>query len=140
MSTTRRKGKRKGKQSSKAADQGVVRVETERVASAVEVEVEVETLPGPASLREGTERLASSVELQDELENFASPADLPEVSENPAGLVVESTDREEPPPSSAVKTGADRRAHPRYAFTAAVEVIAKGPGARLKTRVRDLSQ
>ena len=38
------------------------------------------------------------------------------------------------------KTEADRRSHPRYAFTAAVEVIATEPGERLKTRVRDLSQ
>lgn len=140
MSTKRRKGKRKGKQSSKPADQSVVRVETEQVARAVEVQVEVENLAGPVSLREETERLASPVEIQDELENFASPADLPEVSENPAGPVVESTDREEPAPGSAAKTGADRRTHPRYAFTAAVEVIAEEPGARLKTRVRDLSQ
>ncbi len=140
MSTKRRKGKRKGKQSSKPADQSVVRVENEQVASAVEVQVEVENLAGPVSLREEAERLASPVEIQDELENFASPADLPEVSENPAGPVVESTDREEPAPGSAAKTGADRRTHPRYAFTAAVEVIAEEPGARLKTRVRDLSQ
>jgi PilZ domain len=138
MSTKRRKGKRKGKQGSKAADQGVVHVETERVASAVEVQVEEENLSGPVSLREETERLASPVEIQDELENFA--ADIPEVSENPAGPVVECAVAEEPAPSSAAKAGADRRSHPRYAFTAAVEVIAEEPGARLKTRVRDLSQ
>jgi hypothetical protein len=140
MSAKRRKGKRKAKQGSKSADQIAVRVESEPAASAVEVQAEVEALPDAASLGEETERLASAVEIQDELENFAGPVGLPEASENPAGPAVESTDREEPAPPSAAKTGADRRTHPRYAFTAAVEVIAEDPGARLKTRVRDLSQ
>ena len=40
----------------------------------------------------------------------------------------------------AAPTGADRRTHPRYEFTAAVEVIAPESGARIETRVRDLSQ
>jgi PilZ domain len=37
-------------------------------------------------------------------------------------------------------TGADRRTYPRYEFTAAVEVIAAESGARIQTRLRDLSQ
>src|SRR5467141_4264236 len=41
---------------------------------------------------------------------------------------------------SAAPAGADRRTHPRYEFTAAVEVIATESGARIETRVRDLSQ
>ena len=41
---------------------------------------------------------------------------------------------------SAALAGADRRTHPRYEFTAAVEVIAAESGARIETRVRDLSQ
>src|SRR6267143_3429716 len=41
---------------------------------------------------------------------------------------------------SAAPAGADRRTHPRYEFTAAVEVIAAESGARIQTRVRDLSQ
>jgi hypothetical protein len=41
---------------------------------------------------------------------------------------------------SAAPAGADRRTHPRYGFTAAVEVIAAESGARIETRVRDLSQ
>jgi hypothetical protein len=36
--------------------------------------------------------------------------------------------------------GADRRTHPRYKFIAAVEVVATESGARIETRVRDLSQ
>src|SRR6267378_3359632 len=41
---------------------------------------------------------------------------------------------------SAALAGADRRTHPRYEFTAAVEVVAPESGARIETRVRDLSQ
>jgi hypothetical protein len=41
---------------------------------------------------------------------------------------------------SVAPTGADRRAHPRYEFVAAVEVVAAESGARIETRVRDLSQ
>jgi len=41
---------------------------------------------------------------------------------------------------SAVLAGADRRTHPRYEFVAAVEVVAAESGARMETRVRDLSQ
>src|SRR6266478_2026716 len=41
---------------------------------------------------------------------------------------------------SAAPAGADRRTHPRYEFVAAVEVVAAESGARLETRVRDLSQ
>jgi len=140
MSAKRHKGRRKAKQDLKPADQGMVRVKTEQVASPVEIQVEVESFASPASLGEETERLASAVELQDELKSFAGPVIALDESENTTGAVMESAVAEEAAPSSATKTGADRRTHPRYAFTAAVEVVADEPGARLKTRVRDLSQ
>ena len=114
MSAKRRNRKRKPERESKPAGQTVVPDETEQPASAVEI--------------------------QDELERFASPVHPGEESENPGSSVVEGGDREDLAPSSAAKTEADRRSHPRYAFTAAVEVIATEPGERLKTRVRDLSQ
>src|SRR6266481_5559532 len=57
----------------------------------------------------------------------ASPPKIPKAAEKPAG------------PSVAL-AGADRRTHPRYEFTAAVEVVAAESGARMETRVRDLSQ
>ena len=41
---------------------------------------------------------------------------------------------------SVAQTGADRRTHPRYEFTAPVELIMAESGARIETRVRDLSQ
>jgi hypothetical protein len=58
-------------------------------------------------------------------------------TENP---VVISGDTEKPAAGSKAPVAADRRAHPRYAFTAGVEVVAAAPGARIKMRIRDLSQ
>lgn len=45
-----------------------------------------------------------------------------------------------PAPDPAPTTAADRRSHPRYEFTAAVEVTVVASGARFETRLRDLSQ
>jgi hypothetical protein len=42
--------------------------------------------------------------------------------------------------SSVAPAGADRRTHPRYEFVAAGEVVEAESGARIETRVRDLSQ
>ena len=110
----RRKRKQKPKPDSKPADQILSHGETGQPASPVEIQVEVV--------------------------NHASPVNLRDENENPTSQVVESADTEKPAPDSAPQTGADRRTHPRYAFTASVEVIAEYPGAVLKTRVRDLSQ
>jgi hypothetical protein len=87
-----------------------------------------------------TEPPASPIEIQVELENFSSAVALQDENQNPPSLVAEPTDTDEPALPSAPQTGADRRTHPRYAFTASVEVVADMPGARLKTRLRDLSQ
>jgi hypothetical protein len=91
-------------------------------------------------IHDQAEQPASPVEIQVELENFASSANLLDETKNPASPVVHSADTQVPVPDSAPRTGVDRRTHPRYAFTAAVEVVAREPGTGLKTRVRDLSQ
>src|SRR6266481_5623904 len=86
----------------------------------------------------------------------ASPAEIPVDAEKPAepSAALAGADRQTPPgdeftaaveeekaggPSTA-PAGADRRTHPRYEFVAAVEVVAAESGARIETRVRDLSQ
>src|SRR6267378_2575900 len=56
------------------------------------------------------------------------------------GEFIAAVETEKPAEPSAALAGADRRIHPRYEFTAAVEVIAAESGARIETRVRDLSQ
>jgi PilZ domain len=83
---------------------------------------------------------ACGVEIQVEIEHSVGPAEIREETENPASPVAIFADTEKSVPDSAAPTGADRRAHPRYAFTAAIEVVAAEPGERFKTRVRDLSQ
>ena len=74
-----------------------------------------------------TELSASSVEIEVEVETVASPAVMSAATDKAA-------------PDSVPRTEADRRTHPRYAFTAAMEVVAAEPRARIKTLVRDISQ
>jgi hypothetical protein len=114
MATKRRKRKPKPAPGSNRPKQVIVQPKTEQPATPIEIEVEIEDS-------------ASPVEFRDQTESSISP-------------VVLSADAEEPASDSAAPAGADRRSYPRYAFTAAVEVIAAEPGAEIRTRVRDLSQ
>src|SRR5882672_7760612 len=114
MATKRRKRKPKPTRDSKPKEQVIVQTEIEQPANPIEIEVEIENSVSPVEFRDQTESSISSVVL--------------------------SADAEEPASNSAAPTGADRRSYPRYAFTAAVEVIAAEPGAEIRTRVRDLSQ
>jgi hypothetical protein len=59
---------------------------------------------------------------------------------HPADEFTTAVQQENAAGPSPAPVGADRRTHPRYEFTAAVEVIAAESGARMETRVRDLSQ
>ena len=163
----KRKAKRKLKQHpSMAAEQSLTNGEREVPVSAIEVQNEIENSAGPAEIRDETEDSASAVEIQVEtedlarilevqveIENSASPAEIRDATGNPVGplKIYDGTeiptipigipaDAEEPAPHSAPQTGVDRRAHPRYAFTAAIEVNAAELDARIKTQVRDLSQ
>jgi hypothetical protein len=86
----------------------------------------------------------------------ARPAKIPVDAEKPAGPstalaeadhhtypgdeFTAAVEEEKAAGPSAAPAGADRRTHPRYEFVAAVEVIAAESGARIETRVRDLSQ
>jgi hypothetical protein len=123
----RRKRKRKPKQDSKPAEQVIIQGETEPPASPVEVQIEIESS-------------ANYAELQDEFENFASPVETQAESENPPSSLVMTADTEQPASVPPAPAASDRRSHPRYAFTAVAEVLAAESGARIKTRVRDLSQ
>ncbi len=131
--------KRKREQDSKPADQVTIQSEAEKPASPVEMPVEVEDRASPVELPVEVEDPASYIELQGEFEDLANPVEIQDETEEPASPVV-SADPETPAPASAAPTRADRRSHPRYAFTAAVEIVAAEPSQRIKTRVRDLSQ
>ena len=140
--------------------------ETERLASTVQTQVEIENSAHPVELRDATEdspsdveilgeteELASLLEIQVEIENFPNPPEMRDAAGHPAGPlgvydgteipvipVAIPADTEKPAPHSALPAGVDRRAHPRYAFTAPIEVVAPELGARIKSQVRDLSQ
>src|SRR6267378_2898476 len=78
-----------------------------------------------------------------ETETPAEPSvvfDEAEPQTPPRDELIAAVETEKPAEPSAALAGADRRIHPRYEFTAAVEVIAAESGARIETRVRDLSQ
>src|SRR5437660_9360880 len=114
MATKRRKRKSKPRLDPKPVEQVVVQPEIQQPATPIEIELEIEYS-------------ASPVEFQQETESSISP-------------VITSADAKEATSDSPPPTGADRRSHPRYAFTAAVEVMTAEPGAEIRTRVRDLSQ
>jgi hypothetical protein len=59
---------------------------------------------------------------------------------HPGNEFTAAVEEEKPAGPSVALAGADRRSHPRYEFVAAVEVVAAESGARMETRVRDLSQ
>jgi c-di-GMP-binding flagellar brake protein YcgR len=75
--------------------------------------------------------------------NAAKPAS-PSVVSGDADQLASSpniaSEAEKPAGPSVALAGADRRIHPRYEFVAAVEVRVAESGARIETRVRDLSQ
>ena len=81
----------------------------------------------PSGISSDAEQLASSPNIASGAENLARSPNIPSEAEKPAG------------PSVAL-AGADRRIHPRYEFVAAVVVRVAESGARIETRVRDLSQ
>src|SRR6267154_687864 len=81
----------------------------------------------PSEISVDTEMVTSYPDTASDSETVAASPNMPSDAKGPTGL-------------SVAPTGADRRIHPRYEFTAAVEVLAADSGARIETRVRDLSQ
>ena len=59
---------------------------------------------------------------------------------HPGDEFIAAVEEEKPAGPSVALAGADRRTHPRYKFIATGEVVAAESGARIETRVRDLSQ
>jgi hypothetical protein len=59
---------------------------------------------------------------------------------HPGNEFTVAVDEGKPDGPSVALAGADRRTHPRYEFIGAAEVVAAESGARIETRVRDLSQ
>ncbi len=98
-----------------------------KAANPPEIPSDAETPASPSEISFDSEMIANFLGIPSDLENVTSSPDIPIDSENVAA------------PSVAL-TGADRRTHPRYEFFAAAEVVPAESGARMETRVRDLSQ
>ncbi len=108
--------------------------------------VETETPASPSTTLAGSDYM---IDLGDEFiaavetETPAEPSvvfDEAERQTPPRDELIAAVETEKPVEPSAALAGADRRTHPRYEFSAAVEVVAPESGARIETRVRDLSQ
>ncbi len=93
--------------------------------------------------RRNRKRSSKAADLPQIAANEEKPANPSGISSDAEDLMISPeipSDAENSAAPSVALTGADRRIHPRYKFTAAVEVLAAESGARMETRVRDLSQ
>ena len=88
--------------------------------------------------RQGS-KAAGPAQMRDDSEEPAGQAEMTGDTEKPVDHAKMSGDTERSAGGSAAPAEADRRTHPRYAFTAAVEIVAAESGKRMETRVRDLS-
>src|SRR6266404_46864 len=125
--------RRKRKRSSKAASPARVPVDAERAAgpSTGLAEADYQTHPG--------DEFTAAVEEEKPASDSVTPAEADDHTHS-GDEFMSAVEEEKAAGPSAAPAGADRRTHPRYEFTAAVEVIAAESGARIETRVRDLSQ
>jgi PilZ domain len=112
----------------------------EPVETPFEIEVEVEEFVSRVEALPERERASSPVEIPPVEVPTVAIQKEPENLHSAAGIRPDSCNGESQEKVRSAPNKADRRAHPRYAFTAAVEVISGEPGARIKTRIRDLSQ
>src|SRR5712664_917504 len=97
----------------------------------------------PSEISSDAEKLASSPNIPGDAEKAAGPSVTlagADDETHPGDQFTAAVEEEKSPGPSAAPTGADRRIHPRYEFSAAVELVAAESGARMETRVRDLSQ
>ena len=106
--------RRKRKRSSKAANLPKIPSTAETSASPSEISFDSEMVARFPDIPSDSEKVASSPSVSCDAANVAGPSVAP--------------------------AGADRRTHPRYEFFAAAEVVPAESGARMETRVRDLSQ
>jgi hypothetical protein len=119
-----------------------LRDDTEDAASTVELRGEVEDLESILDIQVEVEESSSATEIREASNTAPATSDAHNPTEIPTSSVAISKETLAPPsaPPAAPRSSADRRAHPRYAFTAAIEAVASDLGARVSSQVRDLSQ
>lgn len=118
----------------------MIQDESENRESPGELQGESEHTARPVEMQVEIEASEIYIELQHEIESLADSSETQQETGNPASPVAAPVDTEKPAAGPKPPTAADRRTHPRYAFTAPVEVVAADAGTRIKTRIRDLSQ
>src|SRR5882762_9340251 len=125
--------RRKRKRSSKAASPARVPVDAERPSS------DATALAGADYVIDLGDEFLATVEEEKPASDSVTLAEADDHTHSGDEFMA-AVEEEKAAGPSAAPAGADRRTHPRYEFTAAVEVIAAESGARIETRVRDLSQ
>src|ERR1700676_3464846 len=90
--------------------------------------------------RKRRSKTADPTKIAGNAEKAASTSGISSDAESPASTPNIVGEAEKPTGPTVALAGADRRIHPRYEFIAAVEVRVAESGARIETRVRDLSQ
>src|SRR6266436_5474928 len=120
--------------------------DAEKLASSPNIPGDAEKATGPSVTLAGADYVTdlgdefiAAVESEKPATNSTAPAGADEHT-HPGDQFTAAVEEEKSPGPSAAPTGADRRIHPRYEFSAAVELVAAESGARMETRVRDLSQ
>jgi len=114
--------------------------DSEKVASYPDSSIPSEDVATVSEVSFDSETIANLVDISSDSEMVATFPDTPSVSENIASPPSTAAATANVAAPSAAPTGADRRTHPRYEFFAAAEVVPAESGARMETRVRDLSQ
>src|SRR5260370_502422 len=118
----RRNRKRNSQAKTPAKSAGIAEI----AASPSEISVDTEIVTSYPDGASDSEIVASHPDTLIDSETVAAFPNMPRDAKSPAGL-------------SVAPTGADRRIHPRYEFTAAVEVLAADSAARIATPVRYLT-
>src|SRR5713226_9252282 len=117
-----------------------------KAASPAKITVDAEPAAKPSTLPAGKvyvtdlgDEFIAAVEAETNSGDSTAPARADKQT-HPGDEFTAAVEKEIPASPPLASAGADRRIHPRYKFTAAVEVLATESGARMETRVRDLSQ
>src|SRR6266478_3653793 len=138
--------RRNRNRASKAANPPEIASKAEKPASSPNIPGDAEkaaspsvTLAGADYVTDLDDEFIAAVEAEKPATNSTAPAGADEHT-HPGDQFTAAVEEEKSAGPSAAPTGADRRIHPRYEFTAAVELVAAESGARMETRVRDLSQ
>lgn len=132
--------RRSPKRSSRAASPPKTGDKTETPANPSETSSDLELVASYLDIPEDSEGLSNSDSIPDDAEDLTSSLNLFSDAQEPASSQDVASDAEIPSATPIAATGADRRTHPRYEFSAAAEVLPAESGARMETRVRDLSQ